>query len=105
MKEIVYESYIRDNAWKVRRQSFIEKRKKLGNYVCEDCGNAKDLQVHHRNYRRLGNEKDIDLALKCRECHSIFHEIQNIRKMGEQKMDITYWLFKEARVECDLREV
>lgn len=40
---------------------------------CEKCGWAFDLEVHHLNYCRLGDERPSDLMVLCDECHGKTH--------------------------------
>ncbi len=65
-----YNEYILSAAWKSKRvQAFKYYGKK-----CQQCG-AKNvpLQVHHRTYDRLGNEKMYDLEVLCVKCHHDRH--------------------------------
>jgi hypothetical protein len=36
---------------------------------CERCGDYVPLELHHKSYDRLGNERASDLELVCRACH------------------------------------
>lgn len=42
-------------------------------WLCEDCGKFATLEMHHRHYETVGNEKPEDLAALCRECHKARH--------------------------------
>jgi 5-methylcytosine-specific restriction endonuclease McrA len=42
---------------------------KLRGAKCERCGRAGDLELHHKTYERLGNERFSDLELLCNPCH------------------------------------
>lgn len=44
---------------------------------CQVCGNEKDksFTVHHRHYRTLGQETSADLALACKKCHAVYHDL------------------------------
>lgn len=62
-----YDEYMQSRRWQTRKYKLFKKR----GYVCEMCG-ASDvpLDVHHKNYDRLGCELDDDLLIVCRdECH------------------------------------
>jgi 5-methylcytosine-specific restriction endonuclease McrA len=49
--------------------------------VCQKCDFPYELNVHHRTYDRLGNEKiPDDLMVLCRSCHSREHFLQEIEK-------------------------
>lgn len=41
--------------------------------VCVLCPTSSGLQVHHRNYKRLGRETLEDLIVLCGRCHAKFH--------------------------------
>jgi hypothetical protein len=62
-----YTDYMQSNKWRTRCKQLRQKR---GN-ICEMCGrNDRPLEVHHKNYDRLGHELDDDLMIVCRdECH------------------------------------
>lgn len=66
-----YLSYIQGSVWKKLRSRIIKQR----GSCCERCGKTKNLQVHHKTYKRLFNEKDSDLEVLCRGCHMKEHGI------------------------------
>lgn len=78
-KVIGYENYLKTRHW--RR---IRNRKILSDGVCFLCGKDQNLQVHHRTYKRLGEEKESDLIVLCRECHKLMHTDQHTRKFVER---------------------
>lgn len=58
--------------WAERRAEIIEAR----GAVCEGCGgDREELELHHLNYERLGDELDSDLVLLCVQCHCLAHRI------------------------------
>ncbi len=65
-----YEAYIRSAAWRecpARREELA-----LSGGRCRLCGRGAPevrIEVHHRDYRRLGRERKADLCTLCRECH------------------------------------
>lgn len=64
-----YEQHLLSDKWKqLRRKVFAR-----CNGVCEGCGERQAVQVHHLNYKRLGNEMLFDLAAVCMTCHEICH--------------------------------
>ena len=66
-----YQSYIRSAEWlRIRELKFHYAGRK-----CERCGSARELQVHHKTYARLGNEYLADLEVLCGACHERHHEI------------------------------
>ena len=46
-------------------------------YLCEKCGETRNLEVHHITYDRLGHENLKDLQVLCRICHEFMHDIRN----------------------------
>jgi len=70
LKKLPYDKYLQSAWWqKIRKQAL--------NYAgnrCQICNSDGKLDVHHRTYDRRGNEKQSDLTVLCRECHSKFHD-------------------------------
>jgi hypothetical protein len=62
---IEYDEYMHSEAWAERKRRLFEKR----GYSCEMCYNGRPLEVHHKNYDRLGRELDDDLLIVCVDCH------------------------------------
>lgn len=54
-------------------QIAIPTRLKIDNYKCQECGNMRDLHVHHKHY----NSETLtihDLITLCRPCHIKEHK-------------------------------
>lgn len=65
-----YNEYLQSSHWKdIRRQ-----RLAMDGFQCSICGTAKNLEVHHLTYERLGHEDLDDLVSLCKRCHAIVHE-------------------------------
>lgn len=63
-----YIIYLSSDAWKAKRHEAL----KRANYHCQRCPMwGQPLDVHHRTYERLGNERPEDLEVLCRPCHQI----------------------------------
>ena len=73
-----YTEYLKSKAWYVKRDQI----KSLKNNKCEKCGSIRNLQVHHKTYKRLGNELLTDLQLLCDLCHKEIHRNRIERKNG-----------------------
>jgi hypothetical protein len=69
-KRITKANYYKTEHWKTRRAEALEDNEFEG---CEICGSTKSLNVHHKNYFHLFNERDEDLMVVCRECHEELH--------------------------------
>jgi 5-methylcytosine-specific restriction endonuclease McrA len=68
-----YAEYIRSEAWQeVRRRFWASKLPK----ECYCCGREDGpMDLHHRTYKNLGNERLMDLVPLCRDCHLTVHEM------------------------------
>lgn len=66
-----YHGYLDSEEWKEKRKEALKK----ANNRCVLCNSTNNLQVHHRTYENVGDEKQNDLTVLCRECHSKFHEV------------------------------
>ena len=64
-----YRQYLRSDGWKQRRQVALDRARGF----CEDCGARENFEVHHRTYKRKGNERPNDLVAVCRRCHEERH--------------------------------
>ena len=60
-----YRDHLRSVRWRNMKRAIIKMR---GN-CCERCGNAANLELHHKTYDRLGKESPSDLELLCSACH------------------------------------
>ena len=65
-----YHDYLRSDEWKVKREEAIKRADRR----CQICFSPNDLNVHHRTYDRVGNERNSDLIVLCKECHAKFHD-------------------------------
>ena len=68
---IDYYQYIKSEQWYKRTES-IRKRNKG---ICECCNMRYGDSIHHRTYKRLGNELDEDLIHLCDQCHKMVHRL------------------------------
>ncbi len=79
-----YHQYIHSEAWRETKKRFYKsklvKRNELGQPFCFSCKRSDmPLDVHHKTYKTLGKERLMDLALLCRECHNLVHELHKMR--------------------------
>lgn len=65
-----YAIYLQSSAWRDRRAKVLKRAKGL----CEGCAEQKATQVHHLNYRHVGNEFLFELVAVCDSCHDSLHE-------------------------------
>ena len=73
----IYSDYIESEEWKAVRR----KRMSIDGYQCQMCGTAKNLEVHHLTYERLGHEDMDDLITLCHKCHEKVHK-NDLEKRG-----------------------
>lgn len=83
-----YNSYKKSNKWKEKTKEFI-KSKYWGE--CKACGcttkdSTKPLEIHHKTYERLGQEKLTDLVCLCSNCHTAVHELVTYKRQNKGKI-------------------
>jgi len=70
LRNIPYSEYLQTEHWKNIREGALLR----ANHMCRMCGSKYNLQVHHNTYNNLGNERNEDLTVLCKECHEFFHD-------------------------------
>lgn len=71
--KIDYQKYIHSPKWFAFRHGIISARGEK----CEDCGGF-PVYLHHKTYKRLGNEIPDDVELLCKPCHQRRHPYKTI---------------------------
>ena len=70
LREMPYPQYLLTDHWQALRVGAL----KRAGFRCQVCNvTGVVLNVHHRTYERLGQERDDDLTVLCRGCHALFH--------------------------------
>ncbi len=76
MLEARYGAYLQSPEWQARKRAKLS----AADYTCEECGypfvphrTARQFEVHHKTYERLGNERREDLVVLCSDCHEKAH--------------------------------
>lgn len=71
IKKLEYKEFLATPYWKA-----IAEYKKNQHKKCQLCGSIENLNVHHSNYRILGEEifKMQELTVLCDKCHNKFHK-------------------------------
>jgi hypothetical protein len=64
-----YERYLLSPEWRERRAAGMRRARGM----CEGCGKARAVQVHHLTYTRVGREMLFDLVAVCDPCHDEIH--------------------------------
>lgn len=73
LARLPYEEYLKTTHWQSRREQAIL----YAGAKCQVCSGCHNLEVHHNDYSRLGQEWDSDLVVLCGDCHGLFHERKN----------------------------
>jgi hypothetical protein len=82
-----YDDYLHSEHW----QTTVRRFKGTS---CWCCGSGTFLDLHHRTYARLGEEKAGDLVTLCRRCHELVHkEVRDGRSyLGNAHVDVRGYL-------------
>jgi hypothetical protein len=93
-KWIDYDQYLKSDEWRAQRAMALER----AGYKCSICGETDCLNVHHKTYAHLGNERPEELQVLCKTHHWIEHnpgkpipdkideiEIDAQRKISEER--------------------
>lgn len=75
--QMPYGDYLKTPEWKAKRDATVDR----DGGRCRLCYSEENLQVHHRTYRRRGQEDLNDLTTLCKGCHENFHQ-----KVTEQEL-------------------
>jgi hypothetical protein len=71
-----YADYLKSSHWQsTRRKMYNSKLPK----ACYACGSKGPLDIHHRTYKRLGEERLTDLKFICRRCHDELHQMSKLK--------------------------
>lgn len=72
-----YHEYIKTEAWRERAEAA---KQRVGHrcQICNRPATRVTLDVHHRTYERLGNERPEDLTVLCRGCHELYEKNRRI---------------------------
>lgn len=85
------EEYYTTQQWEIVKRA----KRDSPRIVCElcDCVESKDctMNLHHKTYKRLGEEMGYDLMWLCEECHETFHLTVN-RLLGDGEHVFSYVL-------------
>ena len=98
---MTYRDYLKTTLWGRTRRRKLKK-----SFKCQVCGSNDDiLDVHHRYYEKQGEgilkkEKDMDLKVLCRSCHTLYHKYFGKRKMKLKYVDtIKNWIARGFEIE------
>jgi 5-methylcytosine-specific restriction endonuclease McrA len=83
-KNSKYKNYILSKHWRKKRKRKLREQ----NYQCQNCKTKENLQVHHKHYRTLFNEKLSDLVVLCKTCHEEVHGLLTEEKIEMQVQEL-----------------
>jgi hypothetical protein len=71
LRAMPYDEYLQTPEWRRTRDAALRR----ADFRCQlpGCGSKANLQVHHREYARLGEEVPEDLTVLCGACHNQWH--------------------------------
>lgn len=72
-QKIYREEYLKSAAWKAKREKVMER----DNKKCIYCG-EKATEVHHKDYKDIGQEDLSNLIALCNRCHNSEHPNKEI---------------------------
>lgn len=78
-----YDDYLKSEEWIEKRDAALE----AAGHRCQLCNSKNSLNVHHRTYENVYNEKPSDLIVLCRKCHKIFHENRSVTRTKSKKRE------------------
>lgn len=73
-------------------------KERIKNYYgnkCVICNGTDNLVIHHKSYENNGHEKDDELSLLCKRCHSLFHKRTQVKKPRISTDGLNYITFAE----------
>lgn len=78
-----YSEYINSPEWRAKRLEVADR----ANYKCERCGKPVycGYHIHHKTYKRFGDENLSDLAFLCPDCHKKLHEKRDKKNANRRK--------------------
>ncbi len=68
LRSLPYPDYLQSEHWQQFRLLILNR-----DHGCRKCGSHKQLDVHHLNYERKGEERKEDVIILCRRCHEAWH--------------------------------
>lgn len=76
-----YREYLVSDHWLSFKKYFYKNSNRIitmrknGGLHCEFCKCQAKLNLHHKTYERLGNERSTDLIILCDNCHNTIHQM------------------------------
>lgn len=64
-----YDDYLQSEKWRLIKDAVLRR----DGFKCCRCDRKDNLQVHHKTYKRIFNERLTDLETLCKGCHYLHH--------------------------------
>jgi 5-methylcytosine-specific restriction endonuclease McrA len=64
-----YVDYLKSDKWLAKRRAVLER----DGGICQACLIRAATQIHHKTYKRVGDEALFDLVAVCAPCHEKIH--------------------------------
>lgn len=88
MRPVDYRTYIRSDAWRHKKTAYRASRLPQDCYIC----GISPVDLHHKTYKRLGNERLTDLLPLCRTHHQAAHDLlRGARARGANPSKWNLW--------------
>jgi len=85
--DLHYGDYLRSERWAQLRDAAIKKAEGR----CQVCNSPEELNVHHRDYGRLGEDgEERDLVVLCQVCHEGYHFIIAEKRPKKRESESIY---------------
>lgn len=85
-----YQEYLSSKHWLGVRARF--QQSPLSRQGCYNCGAHNSLNLHHKTYKRVGEERLDDLIYLCSDCHHDAHRLLNqMRGEGRNRSKWSLW--------------
>jgi hypothetical protein len=89
-----YREYLKTRHWEKVKHLYYMKNPRN----CGMCESTAILNLHHKTYERIGNEKMGDLICLCSQCHHRFHESRDDRANHFLGMEISGGPVEQVKV-------
>lgn len=87
-----YYDYLKSPKWKSTKIRYLKSKMPK---CCGVCGAEwnNSMVFHHKTYKRLGDEKLMDIVPLCRPCHQAVHDFheQVLAKLGKKRRNAGLW--------------
>ena len=76
-----YKKYLKSPHWREFKNRVYTYLKDRNQFCCEFCRKSDlILHIHHKTYKRMGNERIGDVFLLCENCHFGIHKLEKQNK-------------------------